>query len=96
MTNLKRRSIDKALISRSLNIDFDLDLNDSLAVIKAVLKTVYPEIRMEVKLEVYNYILSIKKDIKDIDIRQFKKALSLKLTEHPKWKTWVKAMLSSM
>lgn len=96
ITNLKKRQIDSALISRSLNIDFIITKDEMMRYIDKKMDDILKEVPKNFKIEVYDYIQTFMSKLKRIDIRQFKKAVIIRTSNHPKWKQWIKNMLISV
>lgn len=90
-----RTRIDPAIKSRVLSVQVNLNRAEILDRIEKKLAATLPSVDLHIKREVFDYILSIEKEIKIIDFRQFQNAVVTRIAEPSKWQRWTEAILKS-
>lgn len=93
-----KKKFDEAYRSRSIPIEIILTNKEKLDLIGKNLKEFMPKIPIEFKTKVYEYIYSIRKDIKTIDYRYMKHCMAAYLAQKEEgeeaWQRWIQAILS--
>lgn len=95
ITNLERNEIDRALLSRAPAIEVKFNAQEVLDNIVNMMKFVSPSVPMETKMEVYNYILSLYKENKHINLnfRGFQNAVDARIGIPDHWKEMVRTIV---
>jgi hypothetical protein len=96
ITNLYKKDLDKALLSRIPSIEIKFDQKRMLKNIEIMMKYINPDIPMETKKETLDYILELKKknDNVKVDFRTFKSAIEIKHTIPEDFEEMVKIMVN--
>lgn len=95
ITNLDKKEIDKALLSRAPAVEVKFNIQEVLDNLIKMMKFISPSIPMETKMEVYNYILSLYKQNKHINLnfRAFQNAVDARVGIPDHWKEMVKTIV---
>ena len=95
ITNIEKKHIDRALLSRSPTIEVNFNTKEILEALQSLMKFINPDIHMEMKKEVYNYILELKKNSKiHLDFRGFKSAIEVRYCVPEHWKEMTKIIVN--
>lgn len=93
ITNLPKRKLNPAVVSRSLPVDLDLTKEEIIQRIEDKMEAFPPDAPKEIKYEALQFIKEHSDKFKIIDFRMFDKVVTMAMTRHPLWKKWVMAML---
>jgi len=96
ITNLERKNLDKALLSRCPSIEVNFSVKEMIASIKKMYDYVSPEVDIKVKKEVLEYLLSLYKKDKNIEIsfRTFQNSVGARTVSPNDWKDMVKIIVN--
>jgi len=96
ITNLARKDIDTALLSRIPVYEVRYSMTEIIDNIKKMLHYINPEVSDEIKMEVYNYILELYSKDKHInlDFRTFKTSVDVRIGNPLSWKEMVKIIVN--
>ena len=95
ITNLKKREIDRALLSRAPAFEVTFNTKEVFKAVKAQLKFINPEVSEKLKQEVFDYIniLYAKNPKIEITFRSFKCAIDARVGNPLYWKEMVKTIV---
>ena len=93
-TNLPKDKLPRAMSSRTVPIEIKATSQEIIDDIRINLLNVMPEVPMKDKEVVLDFIEKLKKDLKAIDFRRFKRCMIFYLTGSPDWKKHVYSLLS--
>ena len=95
ITNLERKDIDRALLSRAPAVEVKFNIQEVLDNLLKMMKFISPSVSMETKMEVYNYILSLYKQNKHINLnfRAFQNAVDARVGIPDHWKEMVRTIV---
>lgn len=95
ITNLTKDKIDQALLSRAPAFQVNYNTKEILASTQKMLKFINPTVDMKLKEEVYNYILKLYANDKNVNItfRAVKSAVDAKIGNPLGWKEMVKVII---
>jgi hypothetical protein len=88
VSNSPRKKFDPAILSRSLNVDFDVSNEEILARVRDKIDDYNKTVDRDIKLEALEFLEENFDLFKVIDYRTFYKVLVIRLTENPAWKKW--------
>lgn len=91
VTNLNRKDLDTALVSRCPSIEINFSTDRMIKIITKMMKYIHPDISQEIKEEVFNYILKLYKKNKNtsINFRSFQNSVSARIVNPEDWKSMV-------
>jgi len=95
ITNLQKREIDRALLSRSPVVEVSFTNDEVLKALVEMMKFISPKVSMEIKEEVYDYIITLyKKNPKvNINFRGFQNCIDARTSIPNHWREMVKNIL---
>jgi len=95
ITNLKKRDIDRALLSRAPAFEVNFDSKQILKSLEGFMKFVSPEVNMKIKQEVLDYILYLyaKNKHLDINFRAFKCSVDARVGNPLYWKEMIQTIV---
>ncbi len=91
ITNIRKKNIDKAILSRTPAIEIDFNTEEIIKNIEKMMVYINPDIPMNIKKEVYDYIIQLHKKYPNIklDFRGFKSAVEVRYAIPEAWKDMV-------
>ena len=96
ITNMYRRQLDKALLSRAPIVEVNYDTKEAISMIKTMLKYIAPSLSMDIKQEAYDYMISLYKKYPakvKVDFRLFQSCVEARAAMPDEWKQIVKIIL---
>ena len=96
LTNLTRDKMDKAILSRIPSIEVNFKPETLIKNIESMLKYMNPSISLDEKQEVFNYIMSLYKKNKNVEIsfRSVKSSIDAKVCNPKYWKEMVQVIVN--
>ena len=96
ITNIDKRNIDKALLSRAPAIEANYNSKEVIKSLETLLKFINPSAPMALKEEVYNYIIKLRRDRPNkvkVDFRAFQSAVDARIGNPEGWVDMVKLIV---
>lgn len=94
ITNVPITKINSAILSRTLNVDLNLTNEEVLEVMERDMENFPPpDVKKEFKLKAFNLLTKYKKDIKDLNFRDYIKTIIMAATKHSLWEKWALAQI---
>ncbi len=95
ITNLRKRDIDRALLSRAPAFEVNYNTKEVMTAADKLLKFISPEVDMATKKEVYKYVSQLVRQNKraSVDFRKFKLAIDARVGNPYSWKDMVRIMV---
>lgn len=95
ITNLTKTQIDPALLSRAPAFEVNYNVKEVLDATKKMLKFISPSVKMDLKEEVYDYIMQLYKQDKNINLsfRAVKSAIDARTGNPLGWKDMTKIII---
>jgi hypothetical protein len=96
VTNLYKKDLDRALLSRAPAIEIKFDVQQTIKNIEKMMKYIHPSIPMEIKKEVFKYILELRRKDKNInvDFRGYSSAVEARYAVPESWKEMTKVIVN--
>jgi hypothetical protein len=95
ITNLTRDQINRALVSRAPTFEVKFNTEEVVKMIEDFMRFIAPEVDMNIKKEVYQYILELYKNDRELDLsfRGFKSSIDARIGNPFGWKEMVKIIV---
>ena len=91
ISNMSMDKIDKAVRTRSYTIDINLSEDDMIKIMEKNLSNVLPNVDLALKKEVFEFMKNeYKSEEETINVRTLIKAIKIRLSGAPNWKTLIK------
>lgn len=92
ISNKSKKSIDEALLTRSLVVDLEMSPDDKIDRMTHIIKDILPEYELAHKQDVLDFLKSVKDDV-NLNIRMLIMITKMRVSFGSKWKDMAKYMI---
>lgn len=92
ISNKSKKSIDEALLTRSLVVDLEMSPDDKIERMSHIIKNILPEYKLEYKQDALDFLKSVKNDA-NLNIRMLIMITKMRVSFGTKWQDMAKYMV---